>query len=130
MKKIIMLAIALVCSLSAYSAPLELKCNTQYGKVEINIEALSGNGCYSDLIESAVSKNKRYDIQVCNGVFSSGFIQILDIYGNWINVVELLINKNCKTWRNISTTTSATGNISTNYSCRRSGRYRHSTRCN
>ncbi len=117
MKKMIISTVLLLSSLSLYAAPLILKCNTSNGQIRVNIQSLVGDGCNFDRFR--YGEDKRYSIELCDGVDATGVVEVLDIDGNWIVAEELSTEVNCRTWRNIST----------NYSCPRRGRYRHSGRC-
>ncbi len=117
MKKMIIKAILLLSSLSLYAAPLNLKCGTKNGQIQINIQSLVGQGCNFDRFMQG--EGKRYSIELCKGVNATGVVEVLDIYGSWIITEELSTDVNCWTWRNIST----------DYSCPRRGRHRHSESC-
>ena len=99
-KKIILLALTLSTT-TAFSAPLELKCNTKLGRISINVQNLVGSGCNEGIIY-AKNNTLRYKIDLCNGNTARGVMEVQDINNNWIEIDQLYTKTNCYTFRRIS----------------------------
>jgi len=133
MKKIMISFTMLLSTLSAYGSQETLNCNSsRSGSFRMNIERLAHRGCHSGIITYSSTASFRYNVEVCDGVDATGFIEVLDLNGDWIATEKFSTTVNCTItgFRRISTVSSSNGGrISTNYTCPRRGRYRHSERC-
>ena len=101
---ILTLLACLTFAQASIASPLMLKCRVNHAPVIMNIEDISGPGCFTKTeVQQQGTFLTRTNVTVCDGDQAHGTLETLNYQNQWTLVAELSTLQNCYLFRNIET---------------------------